>query len=106
MRRIERPSNSRPRWRADRQPRRSKTGCGRTWSYFHESGRYRVDFYLAIGELPFVAVLNRSGRGGEIIGRFDSLDAAQVACERHKGSNGRPRVNSNGDPIVKRRRAR
>ena len=72
-------------WRRVKRSRRSKTGCGVIVSYRHASGRYRVDHYLSIGELPYFAlrVTNASGRT-EFIGRFASVDKAKAACERKK----------------------
>src|SRR5689334_20955144 len=68
-------------WRPSRRPQLSKTGCGRTRSYRHPSGRYRIDHYLGYAELPFVA-LRVEGRFGEIIARFATLAQAQAACEQ------------------------
>jgi hypothetical protein len=94
-------------WRRARRTRRSKTACGVVVSYWHASGRYRVDHYLANRELPYfvLCVTNTTGRDAELIGRFASLEKAQAACKRHGKQqslvgNGRPYFNELGDPIL------
>ncbi len=89
-------------WRRARYRRRSKTGCGLIVSYHHANGRYRVDHYLSIGELSYVAI--RLHGGAETISRHSTLEEAKRACERHRGkparrSNGQ-RFNELGDPII------
>ena len=57
-------------WRRARDPRRSRTGCGQIMSYFHSSGRYRVDHYRGYAELPYVALrLTTTNGSADMIGR-------------------------------------
>jgi hypothetical protein len=87
-------------WRFSPIPRRSKSGCGRIVSHRHSSGLLRIDHYLSVGELPYVALrlTNKIG-GAELIGRFATLDEAKAACEHYEPTNGELRFNSEGDPI-------
>jgi hypothetical protein len=82
-------------WRRARDPRRSRSGCGVIIAYLHVRGRYRIEHYLSLGELPFVALRLPN----EMVGRYATLDEAKAACKRHKPE---PRFNSQGDPVISR----
>ncbi len=86
-------------WRAVPKLRRSKVGLGFVQAYSRGSN-YRIDHYLSLGELPFVALQVR-GCHGEIIARFSTLAQAIAACDRHKPANDQLKHNSQGDPIVR-----
>jgi hypothetical protein len=89
-------------WRRARCSRRSKTGCGVIVSYHHANGRYRVDHYLSIGELSYVAI--RLHGGAETISRHATLEEAKRACERDRKEkprrNGQQQCNELGDPML------
>jgi hypothetical protein len=62
---------------------RSKSGW-QVLAHNESTGRYRINHFVDVGELPFFATVVVRGRGrSEQISRHNTLEEAKAACEEH-----------------------
>jgi hypothetical protein len=98
-----------PRHQRERHPDAFGLTLAATSAYRESTDHYRIQELIGYGELPFVAMAYDLTRGrrshGHPIGRYDTLDEAKDACERHRQTtetNGTVQFTEAGDPLPRK----